>query len=190
MMNKPISRSALDNDGAKRNKERFVKLVRCLAALRDVQYDQNMAEGLVLAAKQVVAGNLPSNSLRAAAIFVDYRYGFPPFWCAFMQPAWATAKKLLPEGERGCLACAGLDELADVEVGSSVVLTRDVPEDGLHGGMAGVVRQVDSEDFVTGNLVVEFGEPEDCISLAAKVPIAWLRCPRPGDLIEHYRRLE
>ena len=45
------------------------------------------AEEILKCARRVVALNLPSSLLRAAAIFVDYFHGFPPQHDSFFPPA-------------------------------------------------------------------------------------------------------
>ena len=101
-------------------KERFLQLVDQLARLRDLQYQKDGAKDTLQLAKKVVARNLPSNLLRAAAIFVDYCYGFPPGHGSFTAPDWVSSRGLLPEGERGSLVCSGFKEVSALEEGDSL----------------------------------------------------------------------
>ena len=168
-------------------KKEFVKIVRHLAHLRDLQYKKDLAKGIIQGAEKVVALNLPSNLLRAAAIFVDWRHGFPPDGGSFLPPAWALATELLPEQQRGSLRCEGLKEMSSVQEGDVVVLTHDLESDGLHAGMSGIVRELPSDEDDDGIFRVEFGEPEETATKTIEVPRDWLRPPRPGDLLENYR---
>jgi len=186
-MNLETPVSSLSTEIAEHRKERFVKLVGRLAALRDIQYDDDSGPDVVEDAQNVVALNLPSNLLRAAAIFVDYRYGFPPGRGSFLPPQWVTAKRLLPEAERGSLVCSGLKDARSISENDVVVLTSDVDEHGLHAGMAGIVKQLLGGDENNQSCLVEFGEPEDCITQEVEILASILRCPRPGDLLENYR---
>jgi hypothetical protein len=177
---------SLSADISKLRRRRFVQIVEALARLRDIQYQDDSAAGLVRHANKVLALNLPSNLLRAAAIFVDYFQGFPPQRRSFMPPAWVTAKKLLPESQRGSLVCSGLDNLEDLEEGDAVVLTRDVAEHHLIAGMAGIIKHIvdQKED---GNFQVEFGELEESSTVEIIAPGSWLRPPRPGDMLDYFR---
>jgi hypothetical protein len=166
-------------------KKQFVNLVGQLAGLRDLQYANNSATDAIDLANKVLALNLPTNLLRAAAIFVDYFYGFPAEGSSFIPPKWVLAKTLLPKEERGSLICTGFKSISGVEETDVVVLVADIPEWGLHAGMAGIVRELPSEDGDT--YLVEFGEPEDSLSQKVEVLPALLRGPRPGDLMENYR---
>lgn len=168
-------------------KKEFVEIVRHLAHLRDLQYKKDLAKGIIQGAEEVVALNLPSNLLRAAAIFVDWRHGFPPDGGSFLPPAWVRATELLPERQRGSLRCEGLKEMSSVQEGDVVVLTHDLESDGLHAGMSGIVRELPSDEDDDGMFRVEFGEPEETVSVSIEVPGDWLRPPRPGDLLENYR---
>jgi hypothetical protein len=76
--------------------------------------------------------------------------------------------------------------MSTVEESDVVVLIGDLPEHGLHAGMAGIVREMAAEGEGDGCLI-EFGEPEDSITVKVDVPITSLRRPRPGDLLENYR---
>lgn len=168
-------------------KKEFVEIVRQLAHLRDLQYKRNLTEGIIQGAEKVVALNLPSNLLRAAAIFVDWRHGFPPDGGSFLPPAWARATELLPERQRGSLRCEGLKEMSSVQEGDVVVLTHDLESDGLHAGMSGIIRELPSDDDDKNMFSIEFGEPEETVTKTIEVPGDWLRPPRPGDLLENYR---
>jgi len=175
------------NEVAEIRKEQFVSLVGQLAGLRDLQYANHMAPKVIDLAKKVVALNLPSNLLRAAAIFVDYIYGFPANKGSFGPPKWVTVKELLPNEERGSLVCTGFKDVSALEENDIVVLVTDIPERGLHAGMAGIVRELPSEDDGEFSYLVEFGEPEDSLSQKVEVLPALFRKPRPGDLLENYR---
>ncbi len=168
-------------------KKEFVEIVRQLAHLRDLQYKKDLAKGIIQGAEKVVALNLPSNLLRAAAIFVDWRHGFPPDGGSFLPPAWARATELLPKRQRGSLRCEGLKEMSSVQEGDVVVLTHDLESDGLHAGMSGIVRELPSDDDDKNMFSIEFGEPEETVSVTIEVAGDWLRPPRPGDLLENYR---
>jgi len=184
------SRASLLDEIAEQKKQQFLRLVEHLARLRDVQYGCDAAKSIVAHAKQILAQNLPSNLLRAASIVVDGRHGFPPDWSSFHQPEWVNARQLLPEGERGSLVCSNFKDIAYLDVGDSVVLTQDIPSKGLFAGMAGIVRDVLSTNEEEGTpelLSVEFGEPEESLTNEIEVPIGFLRTPRPGDLLEHFR---
>jgi hypothetical protein len=172
---------------AEQNKQRFLKLVEALARLRDAQFDDDGAEGIIKVAKKVVALNLPSNLLRAAIIFVDYVCGYPPHGNSFWPPRWVSSKKLLPKNERGSLACSRFQELNELEIGECVVLTHDVPSSHLTAGMVGVIRELPSKDDRGDRFLIEFGEPEESLTIQASVPRSWLRTARPGDMFEHYR---
>jgi hypothetical protein len=174
------------NGVAEIKKKQFVNLVGQLAGLRDLQYADDSAQGAIDLAQKVVALNLPTNLLRAAAIFVDYIYGFPADRGSFGPPKWVLAKELLPKEARGSLICTGFKDNSDLEETDVVVLVADMPERGLHAGMAGIVRELPSEDGEYSYLV-EFGEPDDCLGQKVKVLPALLRRPRPGDLLENYR---
>ena len=178
---------SLIEEVAEIKKQQFISLVGQLAGLRDLQYANDMAPGVIDLAKKVVALNLPSNLMRAAAIFVDYLYGFPANKSSFGPPQWVLVKKLLPERERGSLTCTGLDDISSLEENDVVVLVGDLQAHGLHAGMAGIVRELPSEDEGETNCMVEFGEPEDCNSQKVEVLPALLRRPRPGDFLENYR---
>lgn len=95
-----------------------------------------------------------------------------------------TAKTLLPEDQRGSLVCVGLRDHSRLDLGSCVVLTRDIPAQGLTAGMAGVIRELPEGDGADETCRVEFGEPEDRMTVEAWVARSWLRAPRPGDLLE------
>ena len=168
-------------------KKQFVSLVARLAGLRDLQYANDLSPGVVDLAQKVVGLNLPSNRLRAAAIFVDYIYGFPADKRNFGAPKWVSAKELLPKEERGSLVCTGFKDVSSLAEKDVVVLVADIPERGLHAGMAGIVREVPSEDDGEYSYLVEFGEPEDSVSQKIEVLPALLRRPRPGDFLENYR---
>ena len=168
-------------------KKEFVEIVRQLAHLRDLQYKKDLAKGIIQGAEKVVALNLPSNLLRVAAIFVDWRHGFPPDGGSFLPPAWARATELLPEHQRGSLRCEGLKEMSSVQEGDVVVLTHDLESDGLCAGMSGIIRELPSDEDDDGIFRVEFGEPEETVSMTIEVAGDWLRPPRPGDLLENHR---
>lgn len=176
---------SLSADISKHRRRRFVQIVEALAHLRDIQYQDDSAAGLVRRATKVVALNLPSNLLRAAAIFVDYFQGFPPQRRSFMPPAWVTAKKLLPEKQRGSLVCSGLDNLEDLEEGDAVVLTRDVAKHHITAGMAGIIKQIPEDE--DGKFLVEFGELEESSTVEIVILGSWLRPPRPGDMLDYFR---
>ena len=167
-------------------KRQFIKLVKAMADLRALQYGKDDNENIVREAEDVVALNIPSNLLRAAAIFVDYFYGFPPDWGSFFPPAWVLVKSVLPENERGSLVCTGLHYTSALNEKDLVVLTHDVPSFGLHAGMSGIVRETPSQHGEV-NYLIEFGEPEESLTQQIEVPAALLRRPRPGDLLENYR---
>jgi len=185
--NSQENEDALMGAVAEIHKQQFVKLVEHLARLRDVQYDDDLSNSIIERAKKVVALNLPSNLLRGAAIFVDWSYGFPPGGGTFELPAWATAKAVLPKEQRGSLVCEGLKDLSTLEESELVVLTGDLPVHGLHAGMAGIVRELPSEDDSDDACLVEFGEPEESLTATVEVSRTLLRRPRPGDLLENYR---
>lgn len=175
------------NEVAEIKKKQFVSFVVQLASLRDLQYGNDLATNIIERAKKIVALNLPSNLLRGAALFVDHAYGFPADKHNFGAPKWVTAKELLPKEERGSLVCTGFKDISGLEEKDVVVLVADIPERGLHAGMAGIVRELPSEDGGEYFYVVEFGEPEDSLSQKVDVLPALLRRPRPGDLLENYR---
>ena len=177
--------SMLQNEFAEQKKAQFIELVRCLSRLRDVQYASNDVESIVKQAEKVVARNLPTNLLRASAIFVDYIYGFPANRDSFFPPKWTNSRELLPEEQRGSLVCTGFKEIAELEENDVVVLNADIPMHGLHAGMAGIVRQLPEDDLHRG-CSVEFGEPSESTTFEIEVPLSLLRRPRPGDLIENY----
>lgn len=77
--------------------------------------------------------------------------------------------------------------MSSVQEGDVVVLTHDLESDGLHAGMSGIVRELLSDDDDDGMFRVEFGEPEETVTLIIELPGDWLRPPRPGDLLENYR---
>jgi hypothetical protein len=174
-------------EDAELHKKEFLAIVKHLAPLRDLQYKKDLSEGIIQRAEKVMALNLPSNLLRAAAIFVDHTHGFPPGGGSFFPPAWITATELLPEHQRGSLRCEELKEMSSVQEGDVVVLTHDLESDGLHAGMSGIVRELLSDDDDDGMFRVEFGEPEETVTLIIELPGDWLRPPRPGDLLENYR---
>lgn len=180
---------SLLNEIAEQKKKHFLQLVEQLSRLRDIQYGRDSTDGILKNAKGVLARNLPSNLLRAATIFVDYFHGFPPDWSSFSIPEWVGARKLLPEAERGSLICSNFRDISYLGVGDAVILTQDVPIEGLFAGMAGVVREIqsDSEDEAQNLFLVEFGEPEDCITKRVEVPASIVRTPRPGDLLENFQ---
>jgi hypothetical protein len=184
--NPQVNQNDLVTEVAEVRKQRFVKFVERLARLRDLQYETDISDSVIERANKVVAMNLPSNLLRAAAIFVDWAYGFPPSKDTFALPEWTTAKAMLPESQRGSLACTRLADMSTLEENDVVVLIGDLPAHGLHAGMAGIVRELAGEGDGDGCLV-EFGEPEDSITVKVDVPITSLRRPRPGDLLENYR---
>lgn len=179
--------NGLMGEVAEIHKQRFIKLVEHLARLRDVQYEADGANAIIERAKKVVALNLPSNLLRAAAIFVDWSYGFPPDQGSFGLPEWVTAKVLLPENQRGSLACERFKDLSTLQESDVVVLLDDLPEHGLHAGMAGIVRELPSEDEGDTLCQIEFGEPQESLTVQVEVSLTLLRRPRPGDLLENYR---
>jgi len=167
-------------------KAKFLNFVEALARLRELQHGRDTAHSVLGRAKKLPALNLPSNLLRAAAIFVDHAYGFPPNFSTFGHPEWVVSRSLLPEGKRGSLVCEFTD--SDVfETDDVVVLITDIPSLGLHAGMAGIVRDVPDEDDGNGLYEIEFGEPEDERSIRAELEAIKFRKPRPGDLLEHYR---
>ena len=177
------------NELAEHKKQHFLQLVERLARFRDVQYDCDETENILKHAKRIVARNLPSNLLRAAAIVVDYRHGFPPDGSSFHAPEWLQARQLLPEGERGSLICSNFKDIAYLDEGAAVVLTHDIPSKGLVAGMAGIVREILSADEEEGTpelLLVEFGEPQESMTQEIEVPVSVLRTPRPGDLLENF----
>jgi|ERR1017187_991707 hypothetical protein len=185
-----VNESYLD-ELAEHKKKKFLQLVERFARLRDLQYDHDQTEGILKIAVKIVARNLPSNLLRAATILVDYVHGFPPDWSSFWKPEWVGATKLLPEDRRGSLICSGFKEISSVEIGDAVVLTNDISSKGLFAGMAGIVREILSENEEDGTpelLLVEFGEPEESLTQEIEVPLSILRTPRPGDLLENFRR--
>ena len=175
---------------AEQKKQRFLRLVECLARLRDAQYECDHTECILKIAKRIVAQNLPSNLLRAASIVVDYVHGFPPDGSSFHKPEWVDARQVLPEEKRGSLVCSNFKDIAYLEEGDAVVLMRDIPVKGLFAGMAGVVRDVlstNEEEGTSELLSVEFGEPDESHTQEIEVPISFLRTPRPGDLLENFR---
>ena len=135
------------NTTDEKKRRQFLDLVRALANLRDVQYGDNQSESLVERALLIPTVNLPSNLLRAAAIFVDFRFGFRPKEDSFGPPAWVTSLKQLPENERGSLGCSNFREIEAAEEGDSVILLHDHPASGLMAGAAGVIRQVDQSEI-------------------------------------------
>lgn len=185
--NSPGDDSGLLTEIAEIHKQRFLKLVEHLARLRDVQYEADSANSLIERATNIIALNLPSNLLRAAAIFVDWSYGFPPDQGSFGHPEWMTAKTVLPKEQRGSLICSRLDDLSTVRESDVVALLGDLPEHGLHAGMAGIVRELPSEDADDDMCQIEFGEPQESLTVQVEVSLTLLRRPRPGDLIENYR---
>ncbi len=171
---------------AEQNKNRFVEMVERLVLLREAQYNHpGHVNWIIKAAKKVAALNLPSNPLRAAALFVDFHLGFSPRQHGFRPPAWVTDPKLLPKGQRGSLACSCFQSMDALEASDCVVLTQDIPTLHLTAGMAGAVRESPSED--NPQFLVEFGAPEGCGTVQVRVPETCLRTPRPGDLLENYR---
>lgn len=72
---------------AEYRKRGFLAGVEAIARLRDTAYRVEEAEEILKCARRVVALNLPSSLLRAAAIFVDYFHGFPPQHDSFFPPA-------------------------------------------------------------------------------------------------------
>ena len=160
-MNSVTERVECDNrpihEVAELHQQDFVELVKAFANLRDREYKRDLASGILERAKKTVALNLPSNLIRAAAIFVDHAHGFPPNGGSFLPPAWVTTTKLLPESQRGSLCCAGFKELSLVQEGDLVVLTKDIDTDRLHAGMAGIVKELAVEDEGDGSYEVEFG---------------------------------
>jgi hypothetical protein len=170
---------------AERKKKRFLRLVEARAHYLDVKHEETLAAEIVKAAKTVVALNLPSNLDWAAVLFVDRFYGLGP-QRDYMPPQWVNSRTLLPESERGSLACSGLQNLDDLEEGDCVVLTRDIPSHHLMAGRAGVIRELPSDQRLDGGFSIEFGEPEDCVTVEARVRRAWLRPPWPGDHLENY----
>ena len=68
-----------------------------------------------------------------------------------------------------------------------MVLVSDLPMHGLHAGMAGIVRELASGDGTDDTCLVEFGEPQESLTVEVEVSRASLRRPRPGDLLENYR---
>lgn len=182
MSNWPIS------EVAEHKKERFLRLVEQLGGLRDIQFDEHETPDILRIGRQIPAENLPSNLIRAAVIFVDYHFGFPPNRNAFGPPAWVTAKELLPKENRGSLACKGFGDMASVEEGDTVVLRDDIEALGLHAGMAGMVRELHSGCGDDDVIEVEFGEPDDSTTIRTNVLRRSLRTPRPGDILEPFRR--
>ncbi len=178
---------ALAEEDAKPRKQRFVQLVEALARLRDVQYQNDLATALIQRAGTLPARNLPSNLLRAAAIFVDSAYGFPPGKGSFETPVWVTAQNLLPEQERGLMRCARFGDEFPLEENQVVILLADIPSHDLLAGMAGIVRELPAEDEPEGKYTIEFGEPEESATVTVDITLTLLRRPRPGDLIENYR---
>ena len=168
-------------------KNRFLKLVEQLSQLRDLQYGTELAPSIVRRAERVLAINLPSNFLRAAAIFVDHAHGFPPKRCSFEAPAWVTAKMQLPDEAKGSLACAGFQEISALGEGDCVVLLGDIPEHGLHAGMAGIIKEISANPKAGEVFLLEFGDVDDSVSFQVEVPVTQLRSPRPGDFLESYR---
>jgi hypothetical protein len=187
-MNTSATADDLIAEAAEIKKQRFLKFVDQLALLRDLQYENNMAPLIAENAKRVVALNLPSNLLRAAAIFVDYFHGFPANKDTFGPPEWVTNRKLLPEGCRGSLVCTGFSNVCDLTEEDVVVLIDDLPKHGLHAGMAGIIRELSDDEEPESCLLVEFGDPEDCITQKVQVSAKLFRRPRPGDLMENFRR--
>jgi hypothetical protein len=186
-INPPGDESGLLGEIAEVHKRRFVILVEHLARLRDAQYEADSADSVIERAKKVVALNLPSNLLRAAAIFVDWSYGFPPDQGSFGHPEWMTEKAVLPKEQRGLLVCPRFKDLSTLQEKDVVVLLGDLPEHGLHAGMAGIIRELPSEDPDDNLCQIEFGEPQESLTVQVEVPLTLLRRPRPGDLMENYR---
>jgi len=118
-------------------KQEFVRLVEQLSRLRDLLYKTDETAGIVESARKVVSSNLPRNLLRAAAIFVDYFKGFPPYSESFLPPDWVTAKDILPKEQRGSLCCRGFKEMCHLQEGDIVVLVADLNPPGLHAGYGG-----------------------------------------------------
>lgn len=179
---------SLTDEVAEHKKKNFLQLVENLARLRDFQYGKDETKDILKIAQKIKAANLPSNLLRAAAILVDYIYGFPPNWSSFWKPEWVDAKKLLPVEKRGSLVCSGFKKVSELEEGDLVVLTQDCK--GFSAGMAGIVRRivtVNEEEGTPELLLVEFGEPEESITEEIEVSANILRTPRPGDLLENFR---
>ena len=170
-----MSEDGLLNEMAELHKQDFIQLVRKLAELRDLQYTKELSKDIVRHAEGLIARNLPRNLIRAAAILVDWRHGVPSNGNVFAHPAWMTAKELLPEAERGHLACSGFKELSSLTVGDTVVLTSDIESESLHAGMAGMVKEPPSDEDEEQEYLVQFGENEDIL-----VPAKCLRTPRPG----------
>lgn len=172
---------------AESRKQEFLKLVELFAQFRDCQYGNDLAGSLVTRAKKVVAINLPHNLLRAVAIFVDHAHGFPPNYGSFTPPEWVLAKRNLPKEKRGLLSCSGFKDISDVEEGDCVVLRDDLHGEGLHAGMAGIVKEL-VVDENQETMLVEFGEPQVSNTIEVETQRCLLRTPRPGDLLEPFRR--
>lgn len=174
------------NETAELKKQKFLEFVAALIQLRELQYERGIGKGTLARAQGVMARNLPSNLLRAAAIFVDHAYGFPGNWESFQAPEWVTAQRVLNQEQADLPACA-FRQHDTYEEKDVVVLLCDLPEVGLHAGMAGIVRELPDEDDTQNEYLVEFGEPDECITIEARVSQAILRPPRPGDLLENFR---
>jgi len=174
------------NEGAELKKQKFLKFVEALIKLRELQFESEIGEGTLERAQRILARNLPSNLLRAAAIFVDHAYGFPPGRKSFRSPRWTSATEILDKHGPNPLDCE-FCESRTFEEKDVVVLVRDISEGGLHAGMAGIVREVADEDDILEKYRVEFGEPEESITTVVEVPRSLLRGPRPGDLLENFR---
>jgi hypothetical protein len=168
-------------------KQEWLKLVDLLARFRDAQYETDLADSMQSRAEKIIAINLPSNLLRAAAIFVDHAHGFPPGKGTFEPPEWVLSREILPEEKRGLLSCRGFKDTSEVEEGDCVVLCDDLPDRGLHAGMAGIVKELMGDENQE-TILVEFGEPQVSTTVEAEVPKCLLRTPRPGDLLEAFRR--
>jgi hypothetical protein len=166
---------------AEHKKRRFLRLVKARAHYRDVIRDETRAPQIVEAAKRVVALNLPSNLHRAAAVFVEYLFGWGYRRTSFVPPSWVWSKKLLPENERSSLTYSHFQDLNDVQIGDRVVLNRDVLSNKLTAAMAGVIREFLPNEYGEDELFIEFGEPEDCVTVKVRVPRSWLCTHRLGD---------
>ena len=66
------------------------------------------------------------------------------------------------------------------------MLVGDVQSD-VAAGMAGIIREMPSEDEDDEMYLVEFGEPEESSTTKVEVHRSMLRTPRPGDLLEGFR---
>jgi hypothetical protein len=174
---------------AEARKQQFVALVRALSALRDVQFGSDSCNAWVESAQNVVAENLPSNLLRAAAFFVDSKHGFPPEGGFCDQPRWIHFSSLLPESERGVL-WSKFPAIAEAEVGDVVIALEDQHELKILAGSAAIIRTVDcGEAEEAGDMLeVEFGEPQLSKTILCSLPRSAFRTPRPGDLIEAFIR--